>query len=80
LVTREDDREVVIRERLRAYDSQTLPILSFFREAGVPMIEVGSADAAPDQIMSEIWAELSGAGLIAGSARELGIVPDGSKH
>ena len=42
-MTREDDREPVIRERLREYDLQTLPILAFFRNAGVPMIEVDAA-------------------------------------
>ena len=75
LVTREDDREVVIRERLREYDSQTLPILSFFREASVPMIEVGAADAPPEQIVSEIWTELTEAGLIEGAIPELGVAP-----
>lgn len=75
LVTREDDREMVIRERLREYDSQTLPILSFFREAGVSMIEVGAADATPEQIVNEIWTELTEAGLVAGTASELGVAP-----
>lgn len=66
LVTREDDREEVIRERLREYDSQTLPILNFFRAAGVPMIEVGAADVTPEEIVEKVLAELTGAGLIAG--------------
>jgi adenylate kinase len=66
LVTREDDREEVIRERLREYDSQTLPILSFFRQAAVPMVEVGAAEATPEQIVNEILAALTEAGLIAG--------------
>ena len=34
LETREDDKESVIRERLREYDSQTLPILDFFQNVG----------------------------------------------
>jgi adenylate kinase len=79
LVTREDDREEVIRERLREYDSQTLPILSFFREAGVPMIEVDAADRTPEEIRNEILAKLAEAGLIAGAAPELGVAPSGLK-
>ncbi len=34
LITREDDRESVIRERLEQYDSQTTPILEFFERGG----------------------------------------------
>jgi adenylate kinase len=67
LVTREDDREPVIRERLREYDSQTLPILNFFREAGVPMFEIDGGEASPEQIMQKICDALAGRGLIATS-------------
>lgn len=65
LVTREDDREPVIRERLREYDSQTLPILNFFREAGVPMFEIDGGGASPQQIMRKICNELAARGLIS---------------
>jgi adenylate kinase len=67
LVTREDDRESVIRERLREYDSQTVPILNFFREAGVPMIEVNAGEAVPEQIGRQICDELVQSGLIPGA-------------
>ncbi len=40
------------------------------------MFEVGAADATPEQIMQKIWAELAGAGLIAGCAPELGVAPE----
>lgn len=80
LVTREDDREEVIRERLREYDSQTLPILSFFREAGVPMIEVGAAGATPEEIVGKILAELAGRGLIGSAFSELSVTPSGLKQ
>jgi adenylate kinase family enzyme len=63
-VTREDDREPVIRERLREYDLQTLPILDFFRKAGVPMIEINAGEAAPAQIGRQICDELAQSGLI----------------
>jgi adenylate kinase len=64
LVTREDDREPVIRERLREYDSRTLPILDFFRRAGVPMIEMNAGEAVPEQIGRQICDELAQSGLI----------------
>ncbi len=79
LVTREDDRESVIRERLREYDSRTLPILKFFREAGVQMLDIKAAEATPEQIMQEIWRGLTEAGLIVRAAAEIGVAPSGLK-
>lgn len=64
LVTREDDRESVIRERLREYDRQTVPILEFFRQAGVQMIEIEGGDSSPEQVTHEICRSLSKAGLL----------------
>jgi adenylate kinase len=63
LVTREDDRESVIRERLTQYELQTRPILDFFREAGVPMFEIQAADATPEQIAEQICRWLVSEGL-----------------
>lgn len=63
LVTREDDRESVIRERLIQYEVQTRPILNFFKEAGVPLFEVQAAEAKPDQIANEINHWLRSQGL-----------------
>jgi adenylate kinase len=65
LVTREDDRESVIRERLHEYDVQTVPILNYFRDAGVPMLEIGGAGATPEQIVQRICNALAGSGLIS---------------
>jgi len=70
LVTREDDRESVIRERLREYDSLTVPILQFFRKAGVPMFEVNAGERPPEQILQEICDDLVESGLILGSEME----------
>ena len=64
LVTREDDREEVIRERLHEYDVQTVPILNFFRESGVPLFEVDAGDAAPEQVRQRVCAQLFEAGAI----------------
>jgi adenylate kinase len=57
LVTREDDREEVIRERLHEYESRTRPILDFFRKAGVPMFEI-KAEGAPEEIGATICRSL----------------------
>jgi len=74
LITREDDREKVIQERLREYDSLTLPILKFFREAGVPAIEVNAGEASPEEIRQQICQGLAEAG-VAGAMES---VPPGS--
>ncbi|SRR5579884_2761614 len=64
LVTREDDRESVIRERLHEYDVQTRPILNYFRESGVPMFEIEGAGATPGEIMQKICDLLLSEGFI----------------
>jgi len=64
LVTREDDRESVIRERLEQYEVQTRPLLEFFRKASVPMVEVDAAKAAPKDISLQILGELSASGIV----------------
>jgi len=74
LITREDDRETVIQERLREYDSLTLPILKFFREAGVTAIEVNAGEASPEEIRQQICQGLAEAG-VAGAMES---VPPGS--
>ena len=63
LVTRPDDREEVIRERLVQYETQTRPLLDYFRQEGVPVIEVGGASKTPEQISTEICEELRAAGF-----------------
>ena len=65
LVTREDDREEVIRERLNEYEQRTKPVLDYFREAGLPVIETQGASKMPEQIMQSICEALHAAGLIA---------------
>lgn len=68
LVTREDDREAVIRERLHEYDVQTVPILNFFRESGVPLFEVDAGDATPEQVLQRVCGELARASFLSGAA------------
>lgn len=59
LITREDDRESVIRERLKQYESETRPVLDYFRRAGVPMVEIEGAGAAPEAIAAGICSNLA---------------------
>ncbi|HEX3685719.1 MAG TPA: nucleoside monophosphate kinase [Bryobacteraceae bacterium] len=65
LVTREDDRESVIRQRLSEYESLTRPLLDFFRKAGVPMFEINGAGAAPEVISGQVCSLLESSGLTA---------------
>jgi adenylate kinase len=64
LVTREDDRESVIRERLNQYDMQTRPLIRYFREAGVSIFEIDGGAGAPDQVSRQICDSFVSAGLI----------------
>ncbi|MFL6351919.1 MAG: adenylate kinase family protein [Bryobacteraceae bacterium] len=64
LVPRDDDSEPVIRERLKQYDMQTRPLLNYFRQAGVPVIEIEGAAAPPQKIMRQISDSLASLGLV----------------
>jgi adenylate kinase len=54
LVIRDDDREEVVRERLRAYERQTVPVLETLKSAGYAYWEVAGADASPQSIARSI--------------------------
>ena len=56
LVVREDDREEAVRERLRAYETQTLPVLEYLKGAGYVYRAVAGADASPQAIARRIEA------------------------
>ena len=56
LAVREDDREEVVRERLRSYEQQTSPVLAFFKKSGVPCWDVPAAGVAPQVIAKGIEA------------------------
>jgi adenylate kinase len=64
LVTREDDREAVIRQRLTEYESQTRPLLDYFQEAGVPVFAIEGAGVPPEEITGRICRSLASSGLI----------------
>ena len=66
LMIREDDREEVVRERLKAYENQTAPVLQYFREAGYPCWEiegdtVGGPPAIARRIQELVGEKLGGA-------------------
>jgi len=54
LVTRDDDREDVIRERLRQYELQTRPLVEFFDQAGVQIFEIAGGSTDPASISGDI--------------------------
>lgn len=54
LIVRDDDREEVVVQRLKAYDLQTAPVLEFLRGAGYPCYDVQGEGRAPQAIAGEI--------------------------
>ncbi len=70
LIVREDDREEVIRQRLDAYDRQTVPVIGYIRGSGMPYHEVEATEGAPVEIAKRVC-ELFPAGVKAGSSLRL---------
>ncbi|HXZ32325.1 MAG TPA: adenylate kinase [Terriglobales bacterium] len=56
LVTRNDDREEVIRERLLAYEQQTRPVAGYYQDKGRLVSVYGSA--AAEQVSKQIFREI----------------------
>jgi len=54
LVIRDDDREVVIRRRLAEYDSQSRPLIEFFREKGRRLFEIDAGSQAPEALSVQV--------------------------
>jgi len=59
LEIREDDREDVVRERLRAYERQTAPVLAFLRGRGFPTWDVVGGQE-PEKIARQIEGYIKG--------------------
>jgi len=53
LVTRKDDSEEVISERLKAYERQTLPLIDYYRRQG--RLRQVDADGPPEQVTAEAF-------------------------
>ncbi len=58
LVTRDDDREEVIRERLAAYELQTKPVVEYYAHKG--RLHCVDGDASVEQVTQQIWRLLEG--------------------
>ena len=54
LITREDDSEPVIRQRLEEYGRQTQPLVEYFEKAGVPSFAVDGSNGTPQAIVNRI--------------------------
>jgi adenylate kinase len=54
LAIRDDDRPEVVRERLRAYEVQTAPVLECLKQFGYSVMEVEGDGAPPQAIAAEI--------------------------
>ena len=78
LVTREDDRESVIRERLHQYEEQTRPLLNYFQQVGVPMFEINGAGPPPERIAEQICSALMSSGLVQAVPAASGTAPAAS--
>jgi len=57
LITREDDREAVIRDRLRAYQEMTGPILKWYGESVVRRVDGAATAAQVSQAIARAVAE-----------------------
>ena len=54
LVVRDDDRESVIRQRLAEYESQSRPLIDFFREKGRRLFEIDASDQTPEALLFQV--------------------------
>ena len=59
LVTREDDSESVIRQRLEEYSLQTQPLMNYFRESGVTTFDIDGSEGSPQTISNKICGLIS---------------------
>lgn len=60
LVTRPDDSETVIRQRLEEYESLTRPLVDYFRSSGYPLHEVNGSGRSKQTIAKEICVLVAG--------------------
>jgi adenylate kinase len=68
LAIRDDDRESVIRQRLAEYESQSRPLIDFFREKGRRLFEIDASDQTPEALLFQVCRTIKGpdTGLPAG--------------
>jgi adenylate kinase len=61
LLVRDDDREEIVVQRLKAYDQQTAPVLEFLKNAGYRCFDVLGENRPPQTIAREIQGLIQGA-------------------
>jgi adenylate kinase len=54
LMVRDDDRESVIRQRLAEYESQSRPLIDFFREKGRRLFEIDASEQTPEALLYQV--------------------------
>lgn len=59
LIQRDDDKEDVMRKRFEAYESQTVPVMDFFRASGYRVVDVTGGNGAPQDLTAEILKRLA---------------------
>lgn len=70
LMVRDDDREEVVRERLRQYEAQTKPLIEFFRKTSNRLVELDASTEKPEVIFGRIQTALDSFEVLNGfSAR-----------
>lgn len=53
LIQRTDDRPEIVKERLEIYKKQSLPLIQFYKERGIPFVEVWM-NKPPEKVVEEI--------------------------
>ena len=59
LIVRDDDRLSVIQERLNAYDTQSRPVLEYYRSAGRRLLDVDAGADSPEAVFQNVWQAVS---------------------
>ncbi len=65
LEIRDDDRESVIRQRLEQYETQSRPLIEFFREKGRRLIELDASDQTPEAVLMQVCRTIKGSAVEA---------------
>ena len=65
LFQRKDDQEDTVKERLRVYEQNTRPVVSYYSDAG--LLRTVSAEGSLEEITRRVRAALAGAGSRAGA-------------
>ena len=58
------DKEAVVMLTAEEYEALTRPVIDFFRQAGVKILDENASDQTPQAIFDEIRAHLNASGLM----------------